>query len=99
MKMFSVYEEPSYAQRLAKVELGQCVSEEHKTKEEAIEKAEQVFLLKAVDNDEWGKGDASCILYIYDDETGNETIEPVTIEWEAEKDNYDGGRFDYISSR
>lgn len=45
----------------------------------------------------WGEED--CILRITDPETDNATDETITLNIVCEDDGYDGGRWDYYSSR
>lgn len=76
----------------------ECVSEGY-VRAEVIEKAEDYFRRQAEANEQWGDGEKEAELVTVCTDDSEEKIERITLSWHAEKDTYDGGRFDYHSSR
>ncbi len=78
----------------------ECYTEGY-NREEVIARATAYFANRLAEDYEYGEHDRDVKLIIYNEETGNETIEDLTLEFVVEKDcdEYDGGRFDYNTSR
>lgn len=96
--LYSIHELPSYANKQLGITTGACVNEGY-DREAAIESAQQYYCERAEEDGEYGEGERDAILVIYNEDTDTETTEEITLSWHAERDTYDGGRFDYYSSR
>ncbi|MGB0817790.1 MAG: hypothetical protein ACPGQQ_02700 [Candidatus Puniceispirillaceae bacterium] len=98
MKLYSVYDAPSFIERQQGRQLGGCITEAN-DRAEAIKEAEDFYCQQMVEDCEYGEYDREAILVTYDESTGKETTEKITLSWHAEPDLYDGGRADYYASR
>lgn len=77
--------------------LGSCVTDGY-SREEVIDAAQGYYEERDEEEGNSGNHSRDMILVIYDDKTGEEKIEEITISWTAERgDGYDGGRFDYLA--
>lgn len=78
--------------------LSACITEDY-DRAKAIADAEAYYCNRAEEDSEYGAGERDAVLVIYNDDTDAESVEEITLKWHAEKDTYDGGRFDYYNSR
>ena len=76
-------------------ELGSCICDGF-DRAQVIEAATDYFEGKAIEGGRYGKGEADVLLSKSDDD-GEEEIEEIKLEWDAERGTYDGGRFDYLA--
>lgn len=96
--LYSIHEPPTYANKQRGITLGACLCEDY-DREKAIESAQEYYCNRAEEDGEYGEGERDAILVAYNKDTDAESVEEITLTWHAEKDDYDGGRFDYYSSR
>lgn len=75
------------------------ICESEVSREDVIRKATEYFEQKRFDDGEYGDFQLDVKLCIYSVETGNETVEDITLDICVEKDTCDGGRSDYYGSR
>lgn len=87
MKIYSVYEDKN---------LKACITDGY-DRQQVIQAAEDYYCTRAEENSEWGDGEHDAVLITYDETTDAESAEEITLRWHAEKDTYDGGRFDYLA--
>lgn len=71
-----------------------CIAEGY-SRDEAIQSAREHLETKSVENDEYGEFSERFTLTITAEDSELEKIESIEIEWETQRDTYDGGRFDY----
>lgn len=93
MMIYSIYTQETLG---LKKSLGRCINDGF-TRSGVIETAELYFEQQAIDDGETGDGERDVYLVSYDDDTGKETVEEITLTWCIEEDTYDGGRFDYLA--
>lgn len=78
---YAIYELPTYAEITQGMTASmRCVADGN-DRDVAIGKAEDYFREKAIENYEDGEGEQDAILYIRNDDTGEETQEKITLTW------------------
>jgi len=77
---------------------GYCVTE-NDDRASAIASAQDYYCERAEQNGEYGQGECDVMIVTYDEKTNIETEEVITLKWYAMKDVYDGGRYDFYTSR
>lgn len=65
-------------------DFGACISESYECTK-AIFAAQAYYRTLAEENEEYGPGETTAYLVTYDDITGNELVDEITLVWEAEK--------------
>lgn len=97
MKLFySVYEAPSYIEKQQGRMLGACITE-GEDRAKTIEDAENYYCNRMEEDGEYGEGEQEAVLVFYNEDNGAEKLKDITLTWHAERDTYDGGRFDYLA--
>jgi hypothetical protein len=98
MKVYAVYETPSFIEKQRGQTLGSCITDGY-GRDQVIADAEDFYCTRAEEEAEYGEGERDALLVTHDEKTDAESVEPITLKWQAVRDTYDGGRFDYYSSR
>lgn len=94
--LYSIYETPGFVEKQRGMTLGSCITE-GEDRQKTIEAAQDYYCNRAEEDGEYGDGEQDAILVAYNEDTDAESLEEITLSWHAEKDDYDGGRFDYLA--
>lgn len=94
-KIFSIHEKPSYAEQKRGCQFGSCVTEED-SREAVIQSAQEYFCNISHEEGNYEQQNLDVILVTYDEDDDSEALEEISLEWQAENDGYDNGRFDYL---
>lgn len=94
---FAVCELPSADLKNKGIFSGEIITDGF-NKHSVIQAALMHLITTSEENEEWGEHERELVLFTQD-ENEDEIYEIIKLEWVAEKDEYDGGRYDYYSSR
>lgn len=75
--------------------IGACIDEGYDLAK-LLDSVTKHFENRAIEDGEYGEGSVDVHLITVDLETDDQVVSTITIEWDAERDTYDGGRADYL---